>query len=364
MVEMSQQALPHMYVADEHAHVQTVRRDVARPGELVQYGRNLRYSAIVALGAAQLTEPQQQALFAGADVAQLIRALEKRGADAADLGAAALVGWATAEVLAEVPESVFDRISRDVKAGQPQPTVDYAWALTALLSARSLGEFDALAELAAERLLAAQGANGIFPHRLPRETLGRLRAHVGCYADQVYPIQALARYYAATGDARALAAANACAQQIVDLQGPAGQWWWHYDVRNGRVVEGYPVYSVHQHAMGPMALFDLQEAGGTDHGDAIARGLSWLDTHPETDSELLDPTTGAIWRKVGRREPRKAMRSVRAATTALSPGLRLGLLDRVLPPGVIDYECRPYEQGWLLYAWLSKPASTDRTAGK
>jgi hypothetical protein len=28
------------------------------------------------------------------------------------------------------------------------------------------------------------------------------------------------------------------------------------------------------------------------------------------------------------------------------------LLDRVCPPGVIDYECRPYELGWLLYAWV------------
>ena len=104
--------------------------------------------------------------------------------------------------------------------------------------------------------------------------------------------------------------------------------------------------------MGPMALFELRDAGGNDHRAAIALGLSWLATHPETSDELIDPTTGAIWRKVGRREPRKAVRAVRSVTTSMSPGLRLGVLDRVFPPGPVDHECRPYELGWLLYAWL------------
>ena len=92
------------------------------------------------------------------------------------------------------------------------------------------------------------------------------------------------------------------------MQGDAGQWWWHYDVRTGGVVEDYPVYSVHQHAMAPMVLLDLREAGGVDHVPAIARGLAWLRTHPETRGELLDDRSGVIWRKVGRREPRKAVR--------------------------------------------------------
>jgi hypothetical protein len=194
---------------------------------------------------------------------------------------------------------------------------------------------------------------GTFPHALPRHSLGQLRAHVGCFADQVYPIQALARHHAVTGDPDSLRAADRCAARIVQLQGPAGQWWWHYDVRTGDVVEGYPVYSVHQHAMAPMALFDLAEAGGTDHSGAISAGLSWLADHPEVSAPLLDAPSGAIWRKVGRREPRKAVRKIRSVTTAASPRLRLGLLDRVFPPTRIDYECRPYELGWLLYAWLS-----------
>jgi hypothetical protein len=47
------------------------------------------------------------------------------------------------------------------------------------------------------------------------------------------------------------------------------------------------------------------------------------------------------------------------------PSLRLAGLDRVFPPGRIDYECRPYELGWLLYAWLASGVAAGRrpTAG-
>ena len=44
----------------------------------------------------------------------------------------------------------------------------------------------------------------------------------------------------------------------------------------------------------------------------------------------------------------------------MSPGARLGLLDRTFPPTVVDHECRPYELGWLLYAWLSARTDGDR----
>ena len=108
--------------------------------------------------------------------------------------------------------------------------------LTAAVVAAPLGDTTEVADRASERLLAAQGPRGIFAHGLPATSQGRFRAHVGCYADQVYPIQALSRWSAATGNAKALAAANACATRICELQGDDGQWWWHCDVRDGTVV--------------------------------------------------------------------------------------------------------------------------------
>ena len=56
---------------------------------------------------------------------------------------------------------------------------------------------------------------------------------------------------------------------------------------------------------------------------------------------------------MARADHRKVVRGLRAASTRIVPGARVAALDRVYPPGVVDHECRPYELGWLLYAWLS-----------
>jgi len=353
LLAMAQRALPLMYRPDIMQFVQTVRPDPSAVTGVRGEGTNLRYAAIVALGAAWLDIDAQRAMLAGSSAAQLAETVARQARDQADLGAVALAAWAAAEVGEVADTALLDRLVHTVEAEQPVPTVDFAWTLTALLAARKFRELSEPAERAATRLRLSQGAMGVFPHALPRHSLGNHRAHVGCFADQVYPIQALARHHAATAEPQSLAAAERCAAQIVRLQGDAGQWWWHYDVRTGDVVEGYPVYSVHQHAMAPMALLDLYEAGGADHRSAITAGLSWLQNHPEAAGTLFDESSGVIWRKIGRREPRKAVRSIRSMSTALWPGLRLGLLDRVFPPSVIDHECRPYELGWLLYAWLA-----------
>ncbi len=200
------------------------------------------------------------------------------------------------------------------------------------------------------------------------------RAHVGSFADQVYPIQALARLHGSAADPEALAVANAVARAICDAQGPAGQWWWHYDSRTGGVVEGYPVYTVHQHAMAPMALLDLADAGGDAHLAEICRGLRWLAAPPEAAASSTpalrpmarrrlrpSPATAQLvlddppitWRKIARADHRKLVRGVRAASTRLHPRTRLAVLDRMYPPGAVDFECRPYELGWLLLTWLS-----------
>jgi hypothetical protein len=68
---------------------------------------------------------------------------------------------------------------------------------------------------------------------------------------------------------------------------------------------------------------------------------------------LVASEKGVIWRKVARREPRKAVRVLSAVTTSLLPGLHVPGLDTLFPPVRVDYECRPYELGWLMYAWLS-----------
>ena len=82
--------------------------------------------------------------------------------------------------------------------------------------------------------------SNIFFHGPSRKGLSSVCSHVSCFADFVYPIQALSYYYQATQDSRAAEIACCCAEHMCELQGDSGQWWWHFDNRTGRVLERYP----------------------------------------------------------------------------------------------------------------------------
>jgi hypothetical protein len=320
--------------------------------ELVFDGHSVRDTAIAALGIAQLEMSDQRTVLTGLEAADLVTPVMARALAGTDPGAVALTTWLAAETGAEVEAARGVRKIRELVLSRAAiPTTDQSWMLTALVEYGLSDDLRPICVTLVNRLLRHQHAGGIFPHVVPPGSQPRFRAHVGGFADQAAAIQALARYAADSGDHRALVAANLCAQRIRELQGAAGQWWWQYDARTSEVVQEYPVYSAHQHAMAPMALFDLLAAGGDDHRSAVGKGLAWVAAHPELPAPLVDSGHGVIWRKIGRREPAQAMRSVRALTTAIRPGLRLRALDPIFPPVRIDHECRPSELGWLLYAW-------------
>ncbi len=369
--EISVRGLSEMYEPRSLSFPRTLREGAAKRG-LVAEGMSVRYAAIAALGLSRLGEHARRTVLAGRDVGDLVPGILGLALAGRDPGAMALSVWAAVEVASATGPDVelaqpdrlaraLDRLSGHVRTATTASTVEHAWTLVALLGAARSGEAtelaggeDQLAEAthrAARLLLAAQGPSGLFPHVLPADRLGRFRSHVGCFADQAYAVQALARYATATGDVAALQAAAGCADRLVARQGPHGQWWWHYDWRYGTVVERYPVYSVHQHALAPMALMELREAGGPDHRPAVAAGLRWLVERPESNAELIADELGVVWRKVGRHEPRKMVRKLRSAASARDPERQVRWLDMLCPPGAVDRECRPFELGWLLYAW-------------
>jgi hypothetical protein len=75
---------------------------------------------------------------------------------------------------------------------------------------------------------------------------------------------------------------------------------------------------------------------------------------PVVGGSMVDEENRVIWRKLGRREPGKLVRRIRAVTTSLHPGLRLRMLDAVFPPVQVDWESRPYHLGWVLDSWLGQ----------
>ena len=271
-------------------------------------------------------------------------------------GDVALTLWAGRALKQTGLSPALDRLRALDPVQQPHPTVEVAWALSSLCVDNDPMDARLRTDLANRLIQSFNAESAIFPHMLGGASSGR--SHVACFADLVYPMQALARYGALTGDQRALDAALRCARHTAASQGSAGQWWWHYDVRTGRVVEGYPVYAVHQDSMAPMAFLAVADAIGRDYRVAINRGLGWLWKSPELRGRtLIDPSANLIWRKVARREPAKLSRGVQAMVSRLSADIRAPGLDQLFPPTAIDYEDRPYHLGWILYAWPKTRAS-------
>ena len=339
------EGLPRMYEGADRGFVFRVRRH----GEaIVHEGHSPRYAAIAAIGLAGEAADDVSAIL-GHEPDLLLRALQAHGESSDNLGDVALVHWALTAHRWDDREGTLRRLLALHPGETPQPAVALAWCLMAL-SVDSQAPVGELRQTLARRLTGSAARAGVFPHVID----GRdgARSHVSCFADFVYPIQALATHHRQTGDAPALAAALRAGELIRRLQGRAGQWWWHYDVRTGEVIEPYPVYAVHQDAMAPMALHALREASGKDFGEAVDLGLRWLEASPELQGgSLIDEAAGLVWRKVARREPGKLARYLQAGASRIHPDLRVPALDRILPPRAIDYEDRPYHLGWVLYTW-------------
>lgn len=238
--------------------------------------------------------------------------------------------------------------------GREGRTTELAWFLAGLTHVvlSSPQHFSALSGPALQTYNLLKGnyrRSGIFGHLAAGRTLtGRLRGHIGCFADQVYPIYALVRFAVAFGDEAALEIARSCAEAICRLQGPEGQWWWHYDSLSGRVFQQYPVFSVHQDGMAPMALLALAEATGCDFTEPIYKGLRWITGVNELSHDLRDRSSNIIWRSI---YPESKYR--RYLTGALS---FIGHGDDVrhIENPTIKVECRPYHFGWLLYAFADQ----------
>jgi len=357
---MSFRGLARMYSPADHLFVFCVRRN---PSGTIAEGLSPRYTAITLIGLAGEHESQVAKVLGSDSPGMVLNSLTASLAERDNLGDVALTAWAASLMKASAVESLVTRLARLRPADQVHPVVEVSWALSAL-SEVTLPEAERLRGPVAERLMSTFNPESeLFPHMTGKPS--GARSHVACFADLIYPIQALSKYAVASGDTRALDMASRAARRLCSLQGSAGQWWWHYDHRNGQVVEGYPVYAIHQDAMGPMGLFALLDAGGADCRKEIRRGLEWLVCSPELNGgSLIDQNSDLIWRKVARHEPRKAVRYLQGAASRIHAGLRVPGVDTVFPSGAIDFEDRPYHLGWLLHAWPESRVATWQTAAR
>jgi len=283
-------------------------------------------------------------------------------------GDTGLVLWAASikgdDRAPQIAEAIARRQQQILAERALCPSMETGWLLTGLSEAmsRNIGG-QPVAQLA-EKVFARLTANfcestGLFSFGrggIQRSPLAeRVSTRLGSFASQVYPTIGLSRYAVASGSQQALATARRCADALCRLQGPEGQWWWVYHVRKGTVAVRYPVYTVHQDAMGPMALLAVSQAErGDRYAAAVHKSLQWMEAHPECpDKHLVNEDRNVIWRAVQRDRP------LGTGNLGLGRGelLRTNLVawtgtadKRRFDDGFVCDECRPYHLGWILLA--------------
>lgn len=359
LVSIALDRLPSMIDPATGLVVSRVDGDELRPS-----GASLRYTAMTALGVERAAE---HGLSCALDLDQLYEALEATVAGAETSGDLGLVLWATARNDPRVAERAlgdlreFDDLSR-TRRGSMVHSTELAWVVTGLAEALVSGigderEVRARLDRAFTRLLEQRGESGLlcFARPLHRGGFagprGLLQGELGFFDAQVYAIVACLARDRATPDPEARAAARRIAERLLDHQHPRGQWGWHYNARTGALVDLYPVYSVHQDGMAPMAMLPVERALGLVTTPAVARGVAWLFGDNELGEPLADEERLIIWRSIRRRHG--AVRHALKAASVLGAGARLDLGARLASPRTleIDREMRPYHLGFCLYAF-------------
>lgn len=323
---------------------------------LVREGYSHRYTIISLLGLRQL---EHSGVPSPIDIKSALQNLLKDRSWIQSAGDLGLLLWLCAEAAPEdlgricLTSDLKMALSRFPDASNGR-TMELAWLLSGLAHA-VLARVDVRSDLTNltakiySLIRDGQGRSGLFGHLTARKTFaGVIRGRIGSFADQVYAIYALARLAQAYEFRDPLELARKCAHAICELQGPLGQWWWHYDSQSGKTVQRYPVYAVHQGGTAPMALFALEEAGGGDFTHAINRGLRWITGKNELKCDLRDSSGHAIWTGIHPKANSRACLGELLTWLGLSSD---GFSTHAL---TIKTECRPCNFGWLLYAYAPR----------
>ena len=335
-----------------------------RVGRAAPVGRSARYTLMVELG---LLRAQAAGYAVPFDLEEL-DAVAWRELKAGELtpGDIGLMLWIDARRSGGFGEELADRLDAALAGSAGLAArlgMELGWIVTGLAHHVAAG-----GSQAGDRLLSEALDQLLVDNRAPTALFRHFgdagwRRRFPNFATQIYSVLALSVVARHGLDDRALPAAIATADRLLEMQLPDGGWPWLFDAKRGSVVERYEVYSVHQDAMAPMALLELWEVSGDPRfTDAVERSLSWIHGGNELGMDMVDRASGLVLRSI-RRKPGCDRLWAGARTAASLVGLSTqGATARLTETNPTD---RPYHFGWVLEAWcgregvLSSDAATE-----
>jgi hypothetical protein len=269
-----------------------------------------------------------------------------------DLG---LLIWFTAECCPErlgrlFNNSYLEQALSHYSDSRQASTGGLSWLLAGIAHAhlacsRSIPDLTDVAVDTYHLLEGNQSESGIFGHSASAGFLRRnFLNRTGTFADQMYAIYAFTIFARAFQIEEPLDSALRCANSIRALQGELGQWWFLYDIRSSQVVNRYPLFSLHQDGIAPLALLALEEATGQIFHESVYKGMSWVDRPNELSDDLLNLDHRLIWDSIW---PTRRISSYWERS--------LGFLNISHKPQIqslrIQYAARADQLGWMLYAF-------------
>ena len=245
---MSVRGLSRMYNPRERLFVFRLRRT---PEGVVQEGLSLRYTAITLMGLGSLPDSMVSTVLGPHSCEDVCRRMLDDAARSTNLGDVALSVLAADAVGYGDVGLAGRRLAALEPLDAPHPVVEIAWAVAALSDVPS-ADVGQLRDRLASRLMSLfHPGSKLFPHVGDARSL---RSHVACFADIIYPIQALAKYASADRQSRRSTcrrcALLTCAVSRARRVSGGGTTTFE----PATCSNGIPAYAIHQDAMGPMGL--------------------------------------------------------------------------------------------------------------
>lgn len=351
--------LENMY--DERANLFSFSTKVSNGKYINDFNnpRKIRYTVNVLLGLKEVSKCKEYSV--AWDVEELTsKFIAERGEEIDNYADIGLLLLLSVDVERSIASLLLKRISDLVESSRllESNLQDCSWLLWGLVAAVRQGYKDV--EETARKLFKI--VHDYFLDRdtlIPRYSLIWFRKNISSFGGIAYFLRSIYEYANCFNNEYVLTIFKESVRRIIDLQGPLGEWPWLINVNNAKVLDWYPVYSVHQDSMAMLFLLPGLSNGIRECINSVKRSYSWLLANNQLGIPLVMERPFFIYRSIRHRKRGKKLdrysRSI--FNQVMRKQSHFATIDRL----EMTPECRSYHLGWILSAWANEQRFAEFT---